>query len=50
METFELFFEYWREASIVTQRGIVALFLAPFAIILLMGIMEKILERKEVRK
>jgi len=49
MEVLVNFLNYWEEASTATQCGIIAIFLSPFVIILLMGIMEKILERKERR-
>ncbi len=49
MEVFVNFLMYWEGASVATQRGIIALFLSPFVLILLMGIMEKILKGRDVR-
>ncbi len=50
MEVFLNFLTHWEVASIATQCGIVALFLLPLAVILLMGVVEKILKLFEEKE
>ncbi len=50
MEVFLNFLTHWEGASVATQRGIIALFLSPFVVILLMGTVEKIWKKIEGRR